>query len=101
MNTWVYVFDEFRPVDIDTDKLFELAEKNPKELFNTIKDVLKEYIKVIKDVRVYYVYFNAKAFELLIEYTVRCDLGEISVKLIYSKNPRETLAHYYWYERSK
>ena len=101
MSTWVYVFDEFKPIDIDTGKLFELAKKNPMELFNTIKDVLEEYIKVIKDVRVYDVYFDAKAFELLIEYIVKCDLGEISIKLIYSKNPRETLAHYYWYERSK
>jgi len=99
MNTWIYVFDEFKPVDIDTNR-FELAEKNPIELFNTIRDVLGEYIKDIKDVKVYDIYLNTKAFELLIEYIVRCDLGEISVKLIYSKNPREALIHYYNYEKS-
>ena len=75
MNTWVHVFDEFRPVDIDTDKLFKLAEKNPMELFNAIRDVLEEYTKDIKYVRVYDMYFNTKAFELLIEYIVRCDFG--------------------------
>ena len=89
MNTWVYVFDEFKPVDIDTDRLFELAEKNPMELFNAIRDVLEEYIKDIKDVRIHNIYFNKKTFELLIEYIVRCNLGEISAKLIYSKNPRD------------
>jgi hypothetical protein len=85
MNAWVYVFDEFKPVDIDTDRLFELAEKNPMELFNAIRHILDEYIKDIEDVRVYNVYFNTKTFELLIEYIIRCDLGEISAKLIYSK----------------
>ncbi len=43
MSTWVYVFDEFKPIDIDSDKLFELAENNLLELFKIIKRSLSSY----------------------------------------------------------
>ncbi len=42
-----------------------------------------------------------RIFELVIEYIVKCSLGEVSVKMIYmiySRNPIETLARYYKYE---
>ncbi len=56
MNTWIYVFNEFRLVDINANRLFKLAEKYPSELFDAIWDVLEEYIKDIKDVRVCDIY---------------------------------------------
>ena len=99
MNTWLYVLDTFKPIDIDTGKLFELAEENPLKLFNMFRDVLEEYVKDVKEVRVYDVYFDVKTFELLIEYIVRCKAGEVSVKLIHSNNPAVTLRKYYEHER--
>jgi len=41
MSTWVYVFDEFKPIDIDTSKLFELVEEDPLRLFEIIEDLLE------------------------------------------------------------
>ena len=52
-----------------------------------VKKVAEELNKSIKVIRSRG--FNKKTFELLIEYIVRCNLGEISAKLIYSKNPRD------------
>ena len=95
MNTWLYVLDTFKPIDIDSGKLFKLAGKNPLKLFNMFRNVLEEYIKNVKEVRVYDAYFCVKTFELLIEYIVRCKAGEVSVKLIHSNNPAVTLRKYY------
>ena len=33
MNTWIHVLDVFKPIDIDTAKLLELAEKELLKLF--------------------------------------------------------------------
>ena len=99
MSAWVYVFDEFKPVDIDVGKLFELAEKDPLKLFESVREVLGDYIKEIKDVRVYDIYFDPSSLEVLVEYLVKCELGEVSVKLIYSRNPRVTLNKYYKHEK--
>ena len=101
MNTWIYVFDEFRPVDIDIGKLFRLAEENPLGLFELIKGVLVDDIKEIRDVRVHNVYLNPSNFELLIEYLVKCNLGEVSVKLVHSRSPATTLRKYYEYEKRR
>ena len=98
MNTWIYVFDSFRPVDIDISKLFTLAEEDPIQLFNQVKEDLED-LGEINDVKVHDIYFNVETLELLIEYIVECSLGEISVKLIYSKKPERTLINYYNYEK--
>jgi len=100
MNTWVYIFDEFKIVDVDASRLFEFAERKPLELFNDIKEVVEEYVKDIRSVRVHKVYIDRKVDELVIEYIVKSSFGEVSAKLIYSKNPREALLHYYNYEKS-
>lgn len=83
LPTWVYVFDEFKPIDVDTNELFRLAEENPLELFEIIREILVDDIKEIKDVKVHDIYFNPSSFELLFEYLVTCGLGEISVKIIH------------------
>ncbi|RLG75063.1 MAG: hypothetical protein DRO12_06050 [Thermoprotei archaeon] len=99
MSTWIYVFDEFKPVDIDASKLFELAEKDPLKLLEIIKEALVDYVKEIKDAKLYDIYFDPSRFELLIEYIVKCKLGEVSVKIIHSQNPAVTLQKYYEHER--
>jgi len=99
MSTWIYVFDEFKPVDIDASKLFELAEKDPLKLLEIIKEALVDYVKEIKDAKLYDIYFDPSRFELLIEYIVKCKLGEVSVKIIHSQNPAVILQKYYEHER--
>jgi len=100
VSTWLYVLDVFKPIDIDIGKLLTLTEEDPIKLFNEVKEALESDLEGVEDVKVRDIYFNPKASELLIEYIVRCDLGEVSVKLIHSKNPRETLIHYYKHEKS-
>ena len=90
--------DTFKPLDISLGDFLELAEKDPISLFNMIKTNLR-YIKGIEGVRVLKRFFDPKEFNVVIEYLVRCDLGEVSVKLIYSKDPGKALAKYYEWEK--
>ena len=100
LGVWVYVLDTFKPLDIEFSKLMELVDKDPLQLFNSyVRDVIEEEPGSINNVKVYDVYFDFRRLELLVEYIVKCDLGEISVKLIYSKSLKETLIHYYRYEK--
>ena len=99
MSTWLYVLDVFKPIDIDIGKLLTLAKEDPIKLFNEVKEALESDLGRVKDVKVCDIYFNPRTFGLLIEYIVKCDLGEVSVKLIYSKNPKETLTRYYEHEK--
>ncbi len=102
MPVWVYILDVFKPLDIDFDVLVNLVDSNPLQLFNAyVKHVVEKDLKAIRNVKVYNIYFNPKYMELLIDYVVECELGEVSVKVIYSKDPRTTLMHYYEYEKSK
>jgi len=100
MDTWVYVFDEFKPLDIDRGTLFKLAEKDPLKLFELVKKVLLD-VKGISNVKVYDIYFDPHNLELLIEYLVTYKLGEVSVKVIHSQDPVATLKKYYEYEKTK
>lgn len=65
MSMWVYVFDEFKPIDIDISELFELAEGDPLKLFESVKEVLGDYVREIKNVRVHDIYFDPDDFHLL------------------------------------
>ena len=96
-SVYVYYFDIFKNIDIGIEELFELADKNPLELFNKIRDVIKDLGR-IEDVKVYRRFFDPKNFDTVIKYLVRCNIGEVSVKIIYSRNPVETLKRYYEYE---
>ncbi len=101
LATWVYVFDEFRLAGIDAGKVFGLAEEDPLKLFESIRGIVGEYFKEIRGVRVYDVYFDPSSLEVLVEYLVRCRYGELSVKLIYARDPRVTLSKYYEHEQAK
>jgi len=39
MKAWVYVLDEFRPVDIEEEKLLELFEEGALKLFEAVREV--------------------------------------------------------------
>ena len=99
MNTWVYVFDEFKPLDIDKNRLFELVKKDPLELFNIVRKVLN--VGKIESIKVYDTYSDPQSNELLVEYIVRCEVGEIAVKVIHSRDPALTLKKFYEYEKTK
>jgi len=98
MPAWLYIFDEFRLLDIEPTTLFKLAREDPLRLFDMVREVLGEYVRYVREIRgveVRRVFFDFSRFELLIEYIVACEAGIISVKLIYSENPAETLQHFY------
>jgi hypothetical protein len=102
MAVWIYVLDTFKPIDVDVGEVLRLAEDNPIELFNRhVKDVVERELGGIDGVELHDVYFNPEEFELLVEYIVRRDSGEASVKIIYSKDPISTLTRYYRYEERK
>jgi len=96
--TYLYFMDMFKPIDMDTDKLLKLAERDPLEIFNSIKEILED-LGEIREVQVYNVFFDPKSLELVIEYIMKCSIGEVSVKLIHSNNPIKTLRRYYEHER--
>ena len=98
MKTYVYYMDTFKPIDMDVDELLKLAERDPLEIFNSIKEILDD-LGEIKDVQVYNMFFNPKTLELIIEYIVHCNIGTVSIKIIYSDNPIEALRRYYEHER--
>jgi hypothetical protein len=98
MKTYVYYMDMFKPIDMDTDKMLELAERDPLEIFNSIKEILSD-LGEIREVQVYNIFFNPKSLELVIEYIMKRGIGEVSVKLIHSNNSIITLRRYYEHER--
>jgi len=95
MNTWLYIFDEFRPLDIELPMLLRFARDDPLKLFDIVREVLDKYVREIRGVEVRRVFFDSSRFELLIEYIVTCEAGIISAKIIYSENPVKTLQHFY------
>lgn len=101
MHTWLYIFDEFRPLDIDFETLLELVDKDPLKLFEAIRDVVGEYIRNIEGVEVYDTYIDVHSHEILVEYIVKCEYGETSVKIVHSNNPFATLQKYYRYEEAR
>jgi len=98
MAIHVYYMDVFKIVDMESSEFLELADKNPVKLFNRIRDVVGDLGR-IKNVKVYRRFLGPKGFDIVIEYLVRCEVGEVSVKVIYSRNPVKALEKYYKYER--
>ena len=84
MSTWVYMFDEFIPAF---------------KLFETIKEAIVNRVKGVRNARVHNIYFNPDSLELFVRCLVKYELGEVSVKLIYSGNPVITFRNYYEYEK--
>jgi len=95
VSAWIYIFDEFKPLDLDSVTILGLVNTDPLKLFATIREVVEDYVKDIENVKVHKVFFDPHNFELLVEYIVYCRTVEISVKLIHSKDPAETLRRYY------
>jgi len=50
-------------------------------------------------VRVYGRFFDSENMDVVIEYLVRCRIGEVSAKIIYSNDPSQALVRYYRKER--
>jgi len=95
MPTWIYVFDEFRPLDLEPQTVFELTRDDPLKLFDLVREVVEDYVKEIKSVRVHRRFFDSNTFDLVVEYIVECEAGTISAKIIYSENLASTLEKYY------
>ena len=91
--------DSFKPIDINVDTLLELAEKKPLELFELVRGFVEGELGRIYDVRIYGRYFDPKDFDIVIEFLVKCSLGEVSLKIIHSKNPTKALEKYYAHEK--
>ena len=98
MAIYVYYMDVFKTVDIESSEFLELADKNPLKLFDRIRDAVGDLGR-IKNVKVYHRFLDPRSFDIVIEYLVRCEAGEVSVKVIYSRNPVKALEKYYRYER--
>jgi len=98
MPAWLYVFDEFRPLDLEPQTLFELARGDPLRLFEYVKDVVEDYVKEIRSVRVRGKFFDPETLDLVVEYIVECEAGTISAKIIYSEKPSLTLQKFYKHE---
>jgi len=94
LPVWLYMLDEFTPLDIDSSQLLELAE-SPYRLFELVREAVEERIGRVERVKLYRVYMDPSTLELLIEYIVEFEHGEISVKIINSNNPTKTLQKYY------
>jgi len=98
MGSWLYIFDEFRPLDIELPTLFELARDDPLRLFDLVREVLGDYVKEIRSVKVPRKFFDPETFDLIVEYIVECESGTISAKIVYSENPSSALQKFYKYE---
>jgi len=91
--------DRFITLNIPLDKVLELAENKPLELFELVKDIIENEVGQVRDVNVYEKYFDPRNLDVVIEYFIRCNLGELSFKIIYSKDPAKALSKYYEYEK--
>jgi len=98
MPAWLYIFDEFRPLDIEPPVLFELARDEPLRLFEYVREVIEDYVKEIKSIKVHRKFFDPETFDLVVEYIVECEAGTISAKIVYSENPASALQRFYEYE---
>jgi len=65
---------------------------------STMWDVVEDYVKEIKSVKVLREFFDPETFDLVVEYIVECEVGPISAKIIYSENPASALQKFYEYE---
>jgi len=99
MSTWVYVLDEFKPVNISANELLNLLKEDPLKVFEVIKNALAGFIRDAKSVKVYDIYREPSSSALLVEYIVECEAGRVSVKVICSEHPEQVLRDYYIYER--
>ena len=97
--TYLYFMDKFVPLDIPLDKLMEHAESKPLALFEFVRDIIEDEVGRIESVSFHEAYFDPKALDVVLEYFIRCSLGELSVKILYSDDPVRALGKYYEHEK--
>ena len=91
--------DLFKPLNINLEDLLDLAERDPLGLFNRVGGFIEGELGRVGNVRVYGRYFDPKEMDIIIEYLVECSRGEVSVKLVYSRDPSRAILKYYERER--
>ena len=100
MPTWLYVLDLLKKLNINGKEALELINQDPLKLLNRVKDLFKDLgIKDAVHARVLNIFKNPlRANEVLVEYIIKYGLGEVSVKIMVSNNPKALLRMYYEYE---
>ncbi len=93
--------DQFIETSLSLYDLAELYEEDKLKPFNLVKDLIVKHLGEIRSVKVHMTYFNPEKLTAVIEYLVETRYGEVSVKIICSNNPQETLKEYYLYELKK
>ncbi len=93
--------DRFIPLKASLDMVLELVEKDPLKLFRYVRKLVENEVGKIHHVTFYDSFVDPSELDIVIEYIAYCKLGEVSIKLIYSKNPEKALEKYYKYESSK
>jgi len=100
LPVWLYLLDEFTLLDLDSSQLLELAE-SPYKLFELVRGAVEERVGRVEGIKLYRIYLDPATLELLIEYIVEFEHGELSAKIIHSNNPTKTLQKYYEAERGE
>ena len=101
MYSWLYIFDEFKPIDASYSEIIHYLNRDPERLLKLVLEAVHDELKDVKRFRVYNVYMDREGRELLVELLIYCSLGEVSAKIIVSPDPLEILKKYYNYEKSK
>ncbi len=91
--------DRFIFLDIPLDKVLEFIEDRPLDLFELVRNIIEDETGQVYDVEVYRKYFNPRSLDIVVEYLIKCRVGEVSVKLIYSNDPVKALRKYYEAEK--
>jgi len=93
---YLYFMDQFRKIDLTLGEVIDLFDRNPKEILNKVKSIIEELLECsIDDYSLGKIYYDPSKGEAVIEYFIRCKLGELSAKLIFSENPVEALKNFY------
>jgi len=92
--------DKFIPLDIPLNEFLELAEKDPLRLFSLIKAIIEDEVRQVHGITTYKKFLDLKDMDIIVEFFIKCYIGEISAKVIYSKNPIQALIKYYSHERN-
>ena len=82
-KVYLYCMDRLKSLEIPLEEFLELAERDPRGLFNRVREFVEEEVGNIHNVRLYERYLDLSKMDVVVEYLVRCDIGELSVKIIY------------------
>jgi len=74
-----FLLDEFTLLDVDSSQLLGLAE-SPYRLFELVRGIIEGRIGRAEGVKLYGVYVDPSTLELLIEYIVGFEHGELSAR---------------------